>query len=652
MSKMSRHVMLLLLASAGSVVAQTIWDGGGKDAKWGTAKNWNPDVTPTFGATTSLVFGGSVGTSPDTNGNRTINAITFAAGAASFSLIGDNGQNNETLTLAGTTPSLSQLATNSQSLLVNRINWSSSGTIATTGAGSLTIGNGTATTGQLYGTGNINKTGIGGPLILNANNANWSGNLTISQGAVQAVYSGSALGTGTTTVANGAALELGTGGLTFANNLSLAGSGPSGTGALRSMASTGTNTLSGTTTLSADARMGADAGGALNLTGAITAANKSLTVDTTGSVALSGNITLGSGAVSKTGSGALTLSGSNSYSGGTALNQGTLNLNSNTAPGTGPLTLAGGTLDNTSGVTVILANNNPQSWAGDFTFTGTNNLVLGAGAVTLGGSRQVTVSAKTLTVGGNISGAGLALTKAGAGTLALNGPNSTVGAFNLNDGTLSVGGSSTLNTGDFNALAGTTLIIASGGTLKADVTGTATFSGNLSAAGGTFEKRGAGTLAFNTSFNAGAGSTLILNGGTIQLLGTSSLTFGTIHITGTTTLDFGNNTATTLNSAHLIIDFGVTVSVINWISLSDIWYATSTINGSSSPLDLPGNAPLNQVTFSGLAPASATTWVTPGDFGYFDHEIRPTPEPSTYGAIFLSGCLALLGFRRWRAARR
>jgi hypothetical protein len=38
--------------------------------------------------------------------------------------------------------------------------------------------------------------------------------------------------------------------------------------------------------------------------------------------------------------------------------------------------------------------------------------------------------------------------------------------------------------------------------------------------------------------------------------------------------------------------------------------------------------------------------------GWFDREIRPTPEPSTYGALLLSGCLGLLGWRRLRARKK
>src|SRR5581483_7996766 len=63
----------------------------------------------------------------------------------------------------------------------------------------------------------------------------------------------------------------------------------------------------------------------------------------------------GSGVVVITGTGSQTLNGSNSYSGGTNLASGTLNVNNNSAIGTGPLTILGGTIDNTSGSGVTIS---------------------------------------------------------------------------------------------------------------------------------------------------------------------------------------------------------------------------------------------------------------------------------------------------------
>lgn len=171
----------------------------------------------------------------------------------------------------------------------------------------------------------------------------------------------------------------------------------------------------------------------------------------------------GAGSLTKNGSSVLTLNTANSYSGGTFFNSGTLNINSSTALGSGPVTFAGGTIDNTSGRSVSLTSNNTQNWSANINFTGTGNLGLGAGNVTLiGGSRTVTVNANTLTVGGPIGDGGLSLglTKAGAGTLALNGNSTYSGSTNINAGTVQIG-----STSAFGANASATVNIASGATL-------------------------------------------------------------------------------------------------------------------------------------------------------------------------------------------
>ena len=89
----------------------------------------------------------------------------------------------------------------------------------------------------------------------------------------------------------------------------------------------------------------------------------------------------GSTGLYKTAAGTLTITNANSYTGGTTLAAGTLNINNTAALGAGSssLTITGGTIDNTSGGIITLANNNPENWNGDFTFTGTNDLNLGTG---------------------------------------------------------------------------------------------------------------------------------------------------------------------------------------------------------------------------------------------------------------------------------
>ena len=321
-------LVVLLLASGMTGLRAQTWDGGGTDSFWGTKKNWSPNTTPGFTTTTDLTFAGSVRTAPDMNGSRTVNSVTFAAGAAAFSLVGANGGNTETLTFGGTGAGITQASANDQTLTMNRISWGAAATINTSGAGALTIGDGTVTSGLFFGTGNLTKTGSGGALVLAGNNANWTGNLAINQGVVEVRTSGSALGggAGTTTVASGAALQLGTGGLTFGENLTLAGDGVGGAGALRNVAGAGTNIVSGTVSLAADARVAAEAGGTLVLSGAVSGAGRTLTAAGAGNLSVSGQIATGTGGLVKEGAGELRLTSpiGNTFTGATVITAGSI----------------------------------------------------------------------------------------------------------------------------------------------------------------------------------------------------------------------------------------------------------------------------------------------------------------------------------------
>ena len=174
-------------------------------------------------------------------------------------------------------------------------------------------------------------------------------------------------------------------------------------------ASGGNHTLAVPILLDGNVNVSAIAGSSLTLSGAI------------------GEINAGT-ALSFSGGGTLVLSDANTYSGGTTLSGGRLNINHAAALGTGPLTISGGTIDNTSGADITSSTNNAQNWNGDFTYAGSaNSLNLGTGAVTLGGNRNVTVAANTLTVGGPIGdgGSGYGLTKLGNGTLVLTNTGNT-----------------------------------------------------------------------------------------------------------------------------------------------------------------------------------------------------------------------------------
>lgn len=456
------------------------------------------------------------------------------------------------------------------------------------GSGNTTV-SGSINTGGAAST--VTKTGTGTLTLTGANG--YQGATNIQQGIVSAqndnALGATSTGTNGTFVTSGAELQLSNaahGNLSIgAESLSLNGTGTTGAGALRNIS--GNNSFGGLVTIASTSLITSNSGQTLTLTGGTTSASQSLTI---GSSAQNGDVNIwgmsnGNGALTKAGSGTLTVSGSSATVGTVALTAGTLNFNSTT------------------------------------TSTGVINV--------------------------------------NAGTLNFNGANASTGLVHLNSGAINVSGASLVNTGAIDSAVGTTLTIASGGSLVANyASGSTTFSGAL-AGGGEFQKDGSGTLVFNHTF-AATNLTLTLNGGTLSLLG-GQFTFGTIHITGNTILDFNNSAGTFLSSANVIIDAGVTVTVNNWISVanntaaSTIWYATnatSGVQGSSGNLTLAGGtisgtSPLNQVSFTNYG-GMTTTWVSGTTNGWFDREIRPTPEPATYGAVFLGGCVGLLGWRRYR----
>ena len=301
-----------------------------------------------------------------------------------------------------------------------------------------------------------------------------------------------------------------------------------------------------------------NAGTGLLTIGAITgsaASTQTLNIGSTntGGVTLSGIISNGSGggnvalAVNNTSTGATILSGVNTFTGGVALTAGTLRLGSTTALGATASTLVinGGTLDSNVG-NLVLANNNAQTWNGDFAFTGTQSLNLGTGAVSLGstaGSRTITVNANTLTVGGIISnGTATGLTKSGGGTLFLSGANTYTGPTTLNAGVLVLGAAEIAGTSGPLGTSGGSIVLNGGILRYSNFTNSApvlnifdyssrfstaanqrynvdtnsigqgvVWGANLTSSGGTLTKSGLGTL-YLTGANTYDGATAIANG--------------------------------------------------------------------------------------------------------------------------------------------
>ena len=263
----------------------------------------------------------------------------------------------------------------------------------------------------------------------------------------------------------------------------------------------------------------------LNLGAGAVTMNAARTVTVTANTLTVGGVIGGAGfRLTKAGAGALTLSGVNTFTGGTTLAAGTLNINNAQSLGTvaGTFIINGGSINNTSGAAITTLNY-PQTWGGDFAFTGTNNLNLGTGAVTLTGNRTVTVNGNTLTVGGTISPNTFDLTKAGPGTLSfgsntVNLRNLTISAGTLvsTSGTMNLAGNFTTS-GTFAHNNGTVLF---NGGVPQSITG-ATIFNNLSlnnAAGLTINAAETvnGVLTFtNGRIITGANTLIIGTGGSV-----------------------------------------------------------------------------------------------------------------------------------------
>jgi autotransporter-associated beta strand protein len=373
-----------------------------------------------------------------------------------------------------------------------------------------------------------------------------------------------------------------------AGNTMISGAIGAGSGGLTKVSSgtltlSGVNTYTGTTTVSAGTlAYGADDvistgavtvdGGTLDISsyndtvGTVTLAGGSI-AGTTGMLSTTGTFEMQDGTVSailggavdlnKTTAGTVTLSGANIYTGlttltdgtlnlmgdntlatgGVTLTAGTLNLGTATALGTGTLTIDGGTIDNTSAGALTLTTNNAQAWGGNFAFGGSDDLNLGTGAVTLVGNRVVTVGANTLTVGGAIGGAH-SLTKAGAGTLTLNGVNTYTGLTTISAGTLNLNedlttsslafsGPGTVNLAADKNITGN-ITNVSGGTIGIlNYLGNSTTGGNIGSSGIGGDLLGvniqAGTLTMNHNIFAG---TTILNDAAAVDISSNNLTIG------------------------------------------------------------------------------------------------------------------------------
>ena len=471
-------------------------------------------------------------------------------------------------------------------------------------------GNGNMVQTDVWGAtaGGITYSGTG-TLTLNQANT-FTGALTVNNGTVVGTANANALGAGTLVLAGGILKLAHSGGLNFGNNTTVSGNAQitsdvttSGNGVIYTLGtlSIGNQTL---TIAGGSNVIGGTAGitfGATNFTGAPTFTINNpggggvtqLSVDAvnngSNSATISGNGNMiqtgiwgnGSGGIIYGGTGTLTLNQANTYTGTTMFSSGQLNINNATALGTGTFIIsAGSIIDNTSGGTITLSNNNTQVWNGDFTFSGTQNLNLGSGAVVMNANCQITVSANTLIVGGIISGTTYNLTKAGSGTL-------TFGASNVNINNL------TISAGNLTAPSAT-LNIAN------NFSNSGTFTNN----NGTVNFNGSGPQAIaGVIFN----NLTLSNGGNKNLQGTTTVA-GTLAL-ASGVLQLGNNNLSlsgTSGTAAITGSFSNTSMIetdgTGLLSFTNAALPNSALNGT---YPVGNNGDYNPVIITGLAGGAA-----------------------------------------------
>ena len=178
-----RHCLLLagssLLAISHSHAASGTWNVNA-NGLWSTSGNWTPGIADGSGFTANFTNDITADRTVSLDSDRTLTSLVFgdsATGTAGSWILNNNGDSNNNLILAGTTPGIT----------VNALGTGKTATISAI----------------IEGTAGLVKSGTG-TLILSGPNT-YTGGTTISAGTIQATNS-AALSTGTITLNGGGVL--------------------------------------------------------------------------------------------------------------------------------------------------------------------------------------------------------------------------------------------------------------------------------------------------------------------------------------------------------------------------------------------------------------------------------------------------------------
>lgn len=453
---------------------------------WGDIANWG-------GASFPDAIGSTANISGDFTGAQTINLNT-AITVGSLTLNDSGGSSDSGVTLAtGTSGSLTlQVAsgsasiTNSSVAVTNTISAPvvfASDTIINPGSSSSSANFTTLSlSGGFSGAGNVTVTGT----------ASGSGRSTVVLGGANTGYTGNWTLSGT----SGSSAQGGAG-ISISQDSNL-GAVPVSPGTNITVSNSGAIRFSAAVTLNANRNILLNSGSTLVLlqdTGA--------TSDIAGVISGTGGIRINSGASTRV----IRLSGTNTYTGASTITTGKLQAGSTGAFGVN----SAFSLADTSAAVLDL--NGFSNAIGSLSGGGTagGNITLGAATLTTGG-----LNANT-TYAGIISGTG-GFTKTGTGTQTLSGANTYTGATTVGNGILALGAAERISDSS-------DLVLASGGTF---------------ATGGFNETLDTLTVNGNSILDFGSGSSALVFAASNSLTWTGTLTLLNFDI-GTDSLKFGTS---------------------------------------------------------------------------------------------------------------
>lgn len=363
-----------------------------------------------------------------------------------------------------------------------------------------------------------------------------------------------------------------------------------------------------------------------NINGKITNSTASttstLTVNQASNTVYDGIIENGGGTVvlTKGGVGGLTLNGANTYLGGTNIKNGSIIIGGgNDRLATGGSVVLGDAA--TAGKLVLgdAASARNQTLAG-LTATGSGGGVVGANATT-NSVLTLAIASGTNTFAGTLGGGGtnenkLALTKTGAGTLNLTGPNTYNGVTTLSAGTTQVGVASIGSAGSITSSAvGTGGLSFNGGNLSSDgptartILNPVTFANNATLGDATNN----GKLTFAAGLDLGATARTITVNSAVQLDGSfsnSNATSGLIK-TGAGTLTINSPNTSFGNTNGFTIAGGAVVAANTAAMGNAGQIVTLSSSGGSGTLDLATDSSANAyaLNFASVAGAGGTILV-------------------------------------------